>query len=233
MTANANRALVPVILDGPQSVSASPATSFRLKRAKYVRALIDEIHAEKGACSIIDIGGTEDYWQVVGLDLMRSRNVHVTLVNLERHPPAREPDLFSVALGNGCALPYADHSFDLVHSNSVIEHVDGWDRRVAFAREIHRLARRYYVQTPNFWFPWEPHLEMPFLHWLPEPLRLWIALHCKLGTYDRAAGVGAAMRILSDASLLCPPMVRHLFPDSEIVREKFCGMTKSLICIRR
>ena len=71
--------------------------------------------------------------------------------------------------GDGCALPFPDGAFDVVHSNAVIEHVGGRDRQETFVREALRVGRRVFVTTPNRWFPVEVHTRLPFVHWLPEP----------------------------------------------------------------
>ena len=67
-------------------------------------------------------------------------------------------------------LPFADGEFDLAYCSSVIEHVRHGDR-AAFARELRRVARGWYVQTPAYSFPIEPHALLPLAHWLPPRLR--------------------------------------------------------------
>jgi SAM-dependent methyltransferase len=67
-------------------------------------------------------------------------------------------------------LPFADGAFDLAYASSVIEHVPP-GRRDAFARELRRVARGLFVQTPAYSFPLEPHALLPFAHWLPPALR--------------------------------------------------------------
>jgi SAM-dependent methyltransferase len=67
-------------------------------------------------------------------------------------------------------LPFEDGAFDLAYSNSVIEHLTP-ERRPAFAAEIARVARGFFVQTPAWEFPVEPHALLPFAHWLPAGLR--------------------------------------------------------------
>jgi SAM-dependent methyltransferase len=67
-------------------------------------------------------------------------------------------------------LPYADAQFDLVYCSSVIEHVPR-ERRRAFAAELRRVARGWFVQTPAFSFPIEPHSLLPGAHWLPPRVR--------------------------------------------------------------
>jgi SAM-dependent methyltransferase len=67
-------------------------------------------------------------------------------------------------------LPFADGEFDLAYCSSVIEHIAPAER-AAFAAELRRVARGWYVQTPAFSFPLEPHALLPFAHWLPVGLR--------------------------------------------------------------
>jgi len=67
-------------------------------------------------------------------------------------------------------LPFADNEFDLAYSSSVIEHISP-ERRATFAHEVRRVARGWYVQTPAFEFPIEPHSLLPAAHWLPRSVR--------------------------------------------------------------
>jgi len=71
--------------------------------------------------------------------------------------------------GDACALPFPDESFDVVHSNAVIEHVGGRERQAAFVDEALRVGRRVFLTTPNRWFPVEVHTRLPLVHWLPKP----------------------------------------------------------------
>jgi SAM-dependent methyltransferase len=81
----------------------------------------------------------------------------------------RYPDIPYVR-GDACALPFGDGTFDVVHSNAVIEHVGDRDRQATFVREALRVGRRVFLTTPNRWFPIEVHTRLPLVHWLPEPV---------------------------------------------------------------
>jgi hypothetical protein len=100
------------------------------------------------------------------------------------------------------------------------------------AQEVRRLAPRYFVQTPNFWFPVEPHFRLPFIHWLPEPWRASIVMRRACGFYPRARSCNEARCIIDDARLIDARAMSELFPDAVIERERFAGFTKSLIAIR-
>jgi ubiquinone/menaquinone biosynthesis C-methylase UbiE len=72
---------------------------------------------------------------------------------------------------DGRNLPFADDSFDFVHSSAVIEHVGSFAQQVRFISECARVARKgVFVTTPNRWFPVEFHTLVPFAHWLPAPV---------------------------------------------------------------
>jgi hypothetical protein len=203
---------------------------FRQKRLKRFLSMVDEIVAASGTCNILDVGGNVAYW--LGLEpLWRDRPCHITLVNIggELVPDRR----FTSIAGDARDLSrFRDLSFDLVHSNSVIEHVGLWRDQLRMAQEVRRLAPRYFVQTPNFWFPIEPHFRTPLIHWLPEPWRVAIVMHRACGFYPRARSCDQARHILDDARLLDARAMAELFPDGVIERERFAGLTKSLVAIR-
>lgn len=116
------------------------------------------------------------------------------------------------------ALPFEDGAFEIAYSSSVIEHLEPGDRP-RFAAELRRIAGRYWVQTPNRRFPIEPHVLLPGFQFLPLTLRrrLW--------------RFGVSRDPFTDIRLLDAPELRSLFPDAVIFRERFLGLTKSLIAI--
>jgi SAM-dependent methyltransferase len=118
--------------------------------------------------------------------------------------------------GDARALPFEPGSFDIAYSNSLVEHLDPADR-ARFAAEIRRVAGRYWVQTPNRYFPIEPHVLLPGFQFLPEAARrrLW-RLGMPRTPYEPIELLGAAE-------------LRRLFPDAVILCERFLGLTKSLI----
>jgi SAM-dependent methyltransferase len=115
-------------------------------------------------------------------------------------------------------LPFADGEFDIAYSNSLIEHLPPTDR-ARVAAEMARVGRRLFVQTPNRWFPVEPHALLPLVHWLPRRLgrRLW--------------RLGVTGEPFDDIRLLDARELRRLFPGARIVRERVGPLTKSLIAV--
>ena len=179
---------------------------------------------------ILDIGGTPDIWQLLDV------RPQVTLVNM---PRAREEVAggFLWVAADGRALPFRDRAFDIVFSNSVIEHVGGPESQQRFARETLRVGNCCYVQTPNRWFPVETHLLTPFLHWLPKPWQQ--ALVPRFTIWGLVSGAVGERRefylnhYLREVRLLDAREMRDLFPGAAVHRERFLGWTKSLIAVRR
>ncbi len=113
-------------------------------------------------------------------------------------------------------LPFADGEFDLAYCNSVIEHVPP-ERRAAFAQELRRVARAWYVQTPARSFPIEPHALLPAAHWLPVRVRKG---------YWRLGAAGG----WEDISLLRKSELEGLFEGS-VFGERWGRVVKSWICV--
>ena len=127
-----------------------------------------------------------------------------------------------VVTGDGTRLPFADGEFPLVFSSSVIEHMPR-ESQVLFAAEIRRVGQRYFVQTPNRWFPIEPHYQLPLFQFLPRRARMALNCRCTLGWQQRGCW--------EEITLLSAHDLRRLFPGAEIYRERILGLTKSLMAI--
>ena len=209
----------------------SLASRFRAARAKHIVGLIQEAFVARGEVRIVDLGGRPEYWNIIDRKLLEQLKVRITTVNLEDQAPTSDP-LFTQLTGDACALDVEDNAFDIAHSNSVIEHVGDWAQTERFAAETRRLAPRYYVQTPYFWFPVEPHFSTPLFHWRPEATRAKMLMKRSYGFMERTDDFGEAMKAVQHARLLDKAMMRHLFPDARHVDEKVAGLTKSLMAIR-
>lgn len=208
----------------------SARNRFRRSRFAVFAGLVKSVLAEKDSCRILDVGGTHSYWQAFGEQL--PDRTTVTLLNTS---PDKESDtqIISHRVGDACAMTdIADDSYDIVHSNSVIEHVGLWPRMEAMASEVKRVAPRHFVQTPNYWFPIEPHARAAFFHMLPEPWRRSRLMKKRHGFWPKAQDVASATLLSQSAVLLDYQQLAFLFPDSEIRREHFLGLTKSLIAIK-
>jgi hypothetical protein len=208
------------------------AFRFRQRRARLIKELIARLAASRSEpLRILDLGGTEMFWRALGYDFLQETNVRITLLNLEK-APVEHDGIFESMAGDACAVPFDDNAFDLCFSNSVIEHVGDFGRMMMFARETRRVAPSYYCQTPNFWFPIEPHFFFPFFQFLPDPVRAWLLQHFTLGHHKKLPDLTAAYQAVQSAQLIDRAAMKALFPDARIEKEPFLLLTKSLICIR-
>jgi SAM-dependent methyltransferase len=216
------------------------STRARAKRAELFRRTFDLDENTK----ILDIGSEtgSNIHRVLQGTRVRPENVYIADI---------QPKLLD--MGATCygyvpvhvkedgPLPFPDQFFDIVYCSSVIEHVtlskkDVWSewsgrrfreaarvRQAEFAREIRRLGKRFFVQTPYRHFPIEPHSWLPFAAWLPR----WALIPTL-----RLANVAWVTRPVPDWHLLDRGEMQALFGDARIMEEKSFGLTKSLMAVK-
>jgi SAM-dependent methyltransferase len=188
---------------GPLARLAEPLA----ERARARRhALFLELTGADATTRIVDVGCGR-----AGLRAL-APGLDVTGVDRVERPEYPGPFVRADATGR---LPFEDGAFDLAYCNSVLEHVAPGDR-AALAREIRRVARSWWVQTPAFSFPVEPHALLPFAHWLPPRAR---RAYWRLG----AAGDWEEIALLRRGEL------QALFPDGRVVAERVGPLAKSWI----
>lgn len=154
---------------------------------------------------ILDLGGTEYMW------MLFPHNHHVTLLNLPgTFRSTEENSRFQYVEGNACDLreQFDDGVFDLVFSNSVIEHVGPKPQQAQFAAEVRRLGRAYWVQTPSIRFPIEAHSFSPF-YW------------------QRRRLMGKPLLWQAKTRVLSRQRMKELLPDAQLYVERFWGLEKS------
>lgn len=166
----------------------------------------------------------------------------VTLADISEGPThdARRFGFRAVLLEEGKPLPFHDRQFDLVVSNSVIEHTTApkqdclnpslseaaWAAKAkagqrAFADEIRRVGKQYFVQTPHRNFPLDLHLWLPFTNWLSHRATRRLVLWT-----DR---FWIKHNGIADWNLLGTADVQALFPEAKIHVERVLGVPKSII----
>jgi hypothetical protein len=193
---------------------------FRRKRRRwFAREFLD-------CRTVIDIGGTTDIWEQVGFA------ERITLLNV-CDPPNDLPPKFRYIQGDGRDTGLPNATFDLAFSNSAIEHVGNFEDQRRFANEMLRLGRRIYCQTPNKWFPVEPHFLGLLVHWLPRrwfghTVYRYLTVNGWIAKPDRetSAVLVASVRLLTRRELV------QLFPGCKVRTERLMGLPKSLIVFR-
>jgi hypothetical protein len=192
----------------------------RLRRWREFGATFPDI----AELAVLDLGGDARAWRTSPV-----RPAHVTLLNVSEQ--TIEESWMTAIVGDACNPDLDLAAADLIYSNSVIEHVGGHWRRERFA-EVVRSADRYWVQTPNRYFPIEPHFMLPWLQHLPYSLQSFIVAHWPLGNYAAAEDTEQTLKSALEIELLSHTQMRFYFPDAAIRREKAFGLTKSLIAVK-
>ncbi|MBV8549676.1 MAG: class I SAM-dependent methyltransferase [Acidobacteriaceae bacterium] len=192
-------------------------------------ALFEKTFRISSETRVLDVGGSPEIWRYARV------RPSLTLMNLPSALVANTGELTQVA-GDGRMLPFRDGAFDIVFSNSVIEHVGTRQDQQSFASEVARVGRHYWIQTPNRRFPIELHLMMPLVHRLPKPLAraivkrftVWQLLE-KPTEPQRAFYIN---HFLNELNLLDAGTLQSLFPAARILTERTLGLAKSLIAVR-
>lgn len=200
---------------------------FRTARGKILRTKIESLVERLGRkITVMDVGGRADYWDNVGLDGIE----HITLTNYDPAELGRQthdPNMFSESLGDARDLSdFDDQSVDLIHSNSVIEHVGSWNDMAAMASEVARVGRSGWIQTPAFEFPIEPHYRAPFMHWFGAPIQKRL-FAISFDKQKRQLPMAVRRQELDCVNLLSHREMKDLFPGKDIYIERLALLPKS------
>jgi len=201
----------------------SLSSRMRAKRNEQFKSLLDSLPRP---LKILDVGGTQTVWETIRL--VDQPDVHITILNLEQKE-CRYNNVDSVVGDARDMRGFHDCQFDIVYSNSVIEHVGTMDQMAKMASEVRRVGRRYFVQTPNRYFPIEPHFVFPMFQFLPVSIRTLMVQHFSLGWSAKQPDRNRAAEEVKSINLLSRRELRFLFPNGRMIEEKLLGLTKSLI----
>ena len=177
--------------------------------------------------SVLDIGGTISFWDAMNFN---DEEINITLLNLTDSGVNRKG--FTSVAGDATHLNYKDKSFDIVFSNSVIEHLFDHESQKKMASEAARVGKYYFIQTPNYWFPIEPHWIFPFFQYLPFSWRVFLTQHFSLGHIKKIRNKTDAEKQVKEIKLLTYRDIKFLFPDADIYTEKFFFLNKSFVAHR-
>jgi SAM-dependent methyltransferase len=193
---------------------------------------------------ILDIGSEDgaNIASVLKTSPVQPENVYIADIDEQMVLKGREQFGFSpVVIPESGRKPFEDSFFDIVYCSSVVEHAtipksQVWSvksgavfketalkQQQEFAREISRIGKRYFVQTPYKWFPIESHTWLPFVGYLPRCVLISI-----LAITNRIW----VKKTTPDWYLLSARQLRRLFPEARIMKERFMGLTKSIMAIK-
>lgn len=172
---------------------------------------------------VLDLGGTAVSWRVLGL-----RPGSVTIVNLGGVEGPYEPWMEIV---NADACKGGFGKYDLVFSNSLMEHLGGHARRQQFADVVQESASAWWIQTPYRYFPIEPHWIFPGFQFLPFRARVMVCQHWNRLHVPARKDRAEAAAIVASIELISATEMRAYFPTSEIWYERLGILPKSLAAI--
>lgn len=185
--------------------------------------LKEKLYTLKKPLSILDIGGLESFW--VNCELAGNPDYQITLLNLQTEETHYD-NIHSTAGDASNLIGIKDGEFDVVFSNSVIEHLYTKENQIKMAREVRRVGTYYYIQTPNKHFPVEPHYVLPLFQYFPNSLKFFILTKTKLSRLHKW-DPAYAKQYIDEIRLLTEKEMRELFPSASIYKEYVGGLAKS------
>ena len=203
-----------------------------ISRARKL-ALFNQIINPKAEMKLLDVGAqinpnSQNEHQLIdtypwkrNFSVVNISEVHVSAIR------KRYPEVEAVVC-DACKLPWPDKSFDVVFSNAVIEHLGSFKRQKTMASEIMRVGKSWFVTTPNRWFPFEFHLRLPFVTWLPGKSYLRIG---NIISFNHLRGKYMFGVKREDLRLLSAGELEKCFPGSSIIKQRVTFMAETLIAI--
>ena len=205
----------------PESIG----NKFRHRRFFVFETLIEKNFSIGSELKILDVGGTAYFWK--DKNFLKKYQIEIILLNLDASETGH-PQLRAVKGDATDLSEYEDDSFDLVFSNSVIEHLYTFENQEKMAKECMRVGKKFFIQTPNRHFPVEAHYALPFAQYLPDKLVYTILTKTKLSRLHRWR-TEKAKQYLKEIRLLSKKEMLKLFPGATLFKEKFLGMNKSFV----
>lgn len=208
----------------------SYAYKFRRKRMLLFEKLFPELKNKE--IKVLDLGGRSYFWTLLGYN--EKENLSITILNLNLDNNVQAYKNITSVVGDACNLKnYKSKSFEIIFSNSVIEHVGSFHNQTKMAGEIKRVGINHFIQTPNYWFPFEPHFLFFGFQYLPRILQTFLISHYNMGWFERQKDKSNANQTIDSVNMLSKRKLINLFPESTIINEYFLGFVKSFIITNR
>jgi len=181
-------------------------------------------------------GGTPGLWDMI-YSVDHGCRFDVTLLNLRMPSIETKKAIESFGMkfirGNALSLPFRDRSYDIVFSNAVVDHLSSFKNQKIFADEVRRVGKRYFIETGNADFFFEPHYLTPFVHYLPKEVQKKIVRNFTVrGLLNRHVPREKINKLVDEIILSTEREFRTLFPEAGIIKEKFLGFTKAFIAVK-
>ena len=193
-------------------------------REKRFDLFLNKIHPTKNDV-ILDVGGYPNNW--INKEHLVKKIICLNLIKKD----SKISNVDSV-IGDARKLSYNDNQFNIVYSNSVIEHVGRYEDQKKFASELLRVGQKIFIQTPAVGFFFEPHFIAPFIHWFPLSIRRYL-IYLTPWFWITKPKIEEINHMIESTRLLSKKELKRLFPNCEIHNEKFLFLTKSFMIIKK
>lgn len=213
-----------LLFNADQNNDNSVSKKFRKKRFEFFGEFCSKINKP---VSILDLGGSDYHWR--NSEFAGKSDLQITIVNIEDQDVSDLENIKFIKKDVTDLIEFKDKEFDIVYSNSLIEHLNSDESQYKLAEDIRRIGKHYFVQTPNYYFPMEPHFLVPFFHYLPLNIRSKLIMNYDLGWFKKQNDKANADELASSVKLLKKKELKKLFPDSDIYHEKYLFLNKSFI----
>ena len=190
----------------------SVANKVRRENFNHFKNLVSSFNRK---VTVLDIGGTQEYWEM--MEYTDPNLIEVILINITENKVSL-PNFRAIKM-DATDLDILEFDCDIVFSHSLIEHVNN----EIFATIIRCFNKPYFIQTPNKYFPMEPHFLIPLFQFMPVWLKKYIL------RFIKSPIIGE----VEDINLLSKGELKRLFPNSEIYGGKILGLTQSFVIIKR
>ncbi len=202
------------------------SVSYRLRKKRF--EFFSEFCSKlKKPVSILDLGGSDYHWR--NSRFRDNKNFHITIVNTEQQNIKDLRNLSFIKKDVRDLTYFDDKEFDLIYSNSLFEHINSFDEQKKLAGEISRIGKHYFIQTPNYYFPIEPHFLFPFFQFLPVSWKTKLIKKYDLGWYKKQKDEDKARELAESVRLLKKGELKQMFPGGKIYSEKYFLLNKSFI----
>ena len=206
--------------DNPNSLGYK----FRIKRLQEFEKMFFSRFSGLEKIEILDVGGTSYFWK--NSTLLSHPGLRITLLNL--YPVETSHPAIHAVQGDATDMrEFETGSFDLVFSNSVIEHLYTLEQQQKMASEILRVGKSYFIQTPDVYFPIEAHYALPFAQYYPKAFLHFVLTQTKLSRMKKWSSAEASQYI-AEIRLPNAQEMKALFPGASLLKEKVLGLTKSI-----
>lgn len=204
--------------------SESPSSFANRLRAKRFRQFEALIALFPQPVRILDVGGETAFWENRGW----AGRDGIQIFSLNLVPEEQRHENIKPIAGDATNLSqFGDGTFDVAFSNSVIEHLFTFENQRRMASEVQRVGKAFWIQTPNFWFPIEPHFQVPGWQWMPVRARIAMIRRWRCGWRGPCPDPVRASELVGEIRLLTKGELKSIFPGAALVAERFCGLVKS------